>query len=152
MSPQPVEYRVIFMCLLMRKGAKGGLDRDGGGGVRYLWIYFICLGQDINWDIVLSPAPVAILILFIFILFYFVLFYFILFYLYLSYFVSFHFILFYFILFYFILFYFILFYFILFYFILFYFILFYFILFYFTYLFYANKLEDSLFRDGPLEK
>ena len=43
------------MCLLMRKGAKGG------GGVRYLWI---CLGQDINWDIVLSPAPVAILIFF----------------------------------------------------------------------------------------
>ena len=65
----------------MGKGAKGGLDWDGGGGVRYLWIYFICLGQDINWGIVLSPAPVAILILFIFILCYVMLFYFILFYL-----------------------------------------------------------------------
>ena len=53
----------------MGKGAKGGLDWDGG--VRYLCICFICLGQDINWDIVLSPAPVAILILFILILFHF---------------------------------------------------------------------------------
>ena len=53
------------MRLLMGKGANGGLDW-GGGGVRYLWICFICLGQDINWDIVLSPAPVGILILFIF--------------------------------------------------------------------------------------
>ena len=61
------------MCLLMGKGAKGGLGWDGGRRVRYLWIHFICLGQDINWDIVLSPAPVAILILFIFILFYFIL-------------------------------------------------------------------------------
>ena len=58
------------MCLLMGEGANGGLDWDGGGGgVRYLWICFICLGQDINWDVVLSPAAVAILILFIFILF-----------------------------------------------------------------------------------
>ena len=66
------------MCLLIGKGAEGGLDWDGGGGGgrrRYLWIYFICLGQDINWD-VLFPAPVAILILFIFILFYFISFYF----------------------------------------------------------------------------
>ena len=31
MPSQPVEYRVIFMCLLMGKGAKGGLDWDGGG-------------------------------------------------------------------------------------------------------------------------
>ena len=43
-----------------------------GWEVRDLWIYFICLGQDINWDLVLSPAPVALLILFIFI---FILFY-----------------------------------------------------------------------------
>ena len=71
MFSQPVEYRVIFMCLLMGKGAKDGLDWDEG--VHYLWIYFICLGQDINWDIVLSPAPVAILILFVFILFHFIL-------------------------------------------------------------------------------
>ena len=42
-----------------------------GWGVRYLWICFICLGQDISWDIVLSPAPVAILISFILILFHF---------------------------------------------------------------------------------
>ena len=38
------------MCLLMGKGAN--------------WGSAICLGQDINWDIVLSPAPVAILIFF----------------------------------------------------------------------------------------
>ena len=61
------------MCLLMGKRAKGGLDWDGVGGVRYLWIYFICLGQDINWDIVLSPAPVAISILSILISFHFIL-------------------------------------------------------------------------------
>ena len=42
------------MCLLMRKGAKGGSA-----------IYGFVLGQDINWDIVLSPAPVAILIFFL---------------------------------------------------------------------------------------
>ena len=46
----------------MGKGARGG---QIGMGVLYLWIYFIYLGQDINWDIVLSPAPVAIFILFI---------------------------------------------------------------------------------------
>ena len=56
----------IYMCLLMGKEAKGGLDWDGGP------LYaVICLVQDINWDIVLSPAPVAILILFIFPLFHF---------------------------------------------------------------------------------
>ena len=44
---------MIFMCLLMGNGAKGGSA-----------IYGFVLGQDINWDIVLSPAPVAILIFF----------------------------------------------------------------------------------------
>ena len=48
-----------------------------GWGVHYLWIYFIYLGQDINWDIVLSPTPVEILILFIYLFIYFILFYFI---------------------------------------------------------------------------
>ena len=42
------------MCLLMGKGANGGSA-----------IYGFVLGQDINWDIVLSPAPVAILIFFL---------------------------------------------------------------------------------------
>ena len=39
------------MCLLMGQGANGGSA-----------IYGFVLGQGINWDIVLSPAPVAILI------------------------------------------------------------------------------------------
>ena len=43
----------------LRIGGGGG----GGGGVRYLWFYSIWfLAQDINWDIVLSPAPVVIFI------------------------------------------------------------------------------------------
>ena len=133
---------MIFMCLLMRKGAKGGLDRDGGGplfmdlfylfGARYQLGHCPVSCSSCNIDFIY-----IYLILFCFILFYFILFYFIYIYLILFCFVSFHFISFHFISFYFILFYF---------------ILFYFILFYFTYLFYANKLEDSLFRDGPLEK
>ena len=36
------------------------------GGLRYLWYFIWFLGEDINWDIVLSPAPVAIFILFCF--------------------------------------------------------------------------------------
>ena len=43
------------MCLLMGKGANEGSA-----------IYGFVLGQDINWDIVLSPAPVAILIFYFF--------------------------------------------------------------------------------------
>ena len=34
-----------------------------GGGSVILFYYYFCwfLGKDVNWDIVLSPAPVAIL-------------------------------------------------------------------------------------------
>ena len=134
MSPQPVEYRVIFMCLLMRKGAKGGLDRDGEGplfmdlfylfGARYQLGHCPVSCSSCNIDFIY-----IYLILFCFILFYFILFIFILFC-----FISFHFISFHF-------FYFILFYFILFYFILFYFILFYFILFYFILLIYSTQIN-----------
>ena len=46
------------MCLFMGKGVKGGEGSVGGGC--YLWYSIWFLGQDINWDIVLSPAPVAI--------------------------------------------------------------------------------------------
>ena len=38
---------------------------NGEGGNRGSAIYGFVLGQDINWDIVLSPAPVAILIFFL---------------------------------------------------------------------------------------
>ena len=39
------------------------VDVGGGGGNPLLWFYSIWLsGQDINWDIVLSPAPVAIFV------------------------------------------------------------------------------------------
>ena len=41
------------MCLLMGKGANGESA-----------IYGFVLGQDVNWDIVLSPAPVRVLIFF----------------------------------------------------------------------------------------
>ena len=46
------------------EGGKGSLRiGGGGGGGRYLRFYSIWfLAQDINWDIVLSPAPVAIFI------------------------------------------------------------------------------------------
>ena len=37
----------------------------GGVGVCYLWYSIWFLGQDINWYIALSPAPVAIFIYFI---------------------------------------------------------------------------------------
>ena len=33
MSSQPVEYRVIFMCLLMGKREMGDLDWDGGSAI-----------------------------------------------------------------------------------------------------------------------
>ena len=58
------------------EGDKGSLRI--GGGVRYLWFYSIWfLAQDINWDIVLSPAPVVI---FIYLFFYPTYFYFFLMY------------------------------------------------------------------------
>ena len=46
-----------------------------GGSTIYGFILFVWgkTDQDINWDIVLSPAPVAILIIFIFLLFRFIL-------------------------------------------------------------------------------
>ena len=48
----------------MGKGVKGG-QGSGGGGVCYLWYSIWFLGQDVNWDIVLSPAPVAVLSFFL---------------------------------------------------------------------------------------
>ena len=55
---------MIFMCLLMVEG-----------GPLFMDLFYLFGARLINWDIVLSPAPVAILILFIFILFHFILLY-----------------------------------------------------------------------------
>ena len=38
---QQVEYRVIFMCLLMGKRAKGGLDWDGVGGPLFMDVFYL---------------------------------------------------------------------------------------------------------------
>ena len=46
-------------------GGQTAVKVGGGGGVCYLWYSIWLLGQDINWYIALSPAPVAIFIYFI---------------------------------------------------------------------------------------
>ena len=63
MFSQPVGYRVILMCLFWGEGQRAV---KVGGGVYYLWYSIWFWGQDIIWDIVLSPAPVALFIYFIF--------------------------------------------------------------------------------------
>ena len=40
MSSQLVEYKVIFIYLSMEKGAKGGLDWDGGSAI-YGFVLFV---------------------------------------------------------------------------------------------------------------